>query len=93
MVQWLHPSLQVIQGSHQLRARMGIPSSAIAQNFVENSAYFPLEVQANPRFQDRLWRDMPRGRLVSADEDAPLAACLGGRRWARRVYQASGLTW
>ena len=28
--------------------------NAIAQNFVENPTYFPPEVQANPKFQDRL---------------------------------------
>ena len=48
----------------------------IAQNFVENPTYFPPEVQADPRFQDRLKREVPLGRLVSADEDAEFAAYL-----------------
>jgi len=50
--------------------------NAIAQNFVENPTYFPAEVQANPRFQDRLRREVPLGRLVSAKEDAAFVAYL-----------------
>lgn len=50
--------------------------NAIAQNFVENPTYFPAEVQANPRFQERLAREVPLGRLVGAREDALFAAYL-----------------
>ncbi|MFM8609544.1 MAG: SDR family oxidoreductase [Burkholderiaceae bacterium] len=50
--------------------------NAIAQNFVDNPTYFPSEVQANPRFQKRLAREVPLGRLVSAHEDASFAAYL-----------------
>ena len=50
--------------------------NAIAQNFVDNPTYFPPEVQANPRFQERLAREVPLGRLVSAREDAMFAAYL-----------------
>ncbi|WOB09021.1 SDR family oxidoreductase [Piscinibacter gummiphilus] len=50
--------------------------NAIAQNFVENPTYFPPEVQADPRFQERLKREVPLGRLVSAREDAEFAAYL-----------------
>lgn len=50
--------------------------NAIAQNFVDNPTYFPTEVQANPRFQERLRREVPLGRLVSAREDAEFAAYL-----------------
>lgn len=50
--------------------------NAIAQNFVDNPTYFPPEVQANPRFQERLKREVPLGRLVSAREDAEFAAYL-----------------
>jgi len=53
-----------------------IQFNAIAQNFVENPTYFPPEVQANPRFQERLKREVPLGRLVSAEEDAQFAAYL-----------------
>ena len=57
-------------------ARENIQVNAIAQNFVDNSTYFPAEVQANPAFVDRLRRDVPLGRLVSGDEDALFAAYL-----------------
>ncbi|MBP1688195.1 MAG: Short-chain dehydrogenase/reductase [Deltaproteobacteria bacterium] len=50
--------------------------NAIAQNFVDNPTYFPAEVQTNPRFQERLAREVPLGRLVSAREDAQFAAYL-----------------
>jgi NAD(P)-dependent dehydrogenase (short-subunit alcohol dehydrogenase family) len=50
--------------------------NAIAQNFVDNPTYFPPEVQANPAFQQRLQREVPLGRLVSAREDAMFAAYL-----------------
>ena len=54
----------------------GVQCNAIAQNFVDNPTYFPPEVQANPRFQERLAREVPLGRLVSAREDARFAAYL-----------------
>lgn len=50
--------------------------NAIAQNFVDNPTYFPPDVQANPRFQERLAREVPLGRLVAAREDALFAAYL-----------------
>ena len=50
--------------------------NAIAQNFFDNPTYFPPEVQANPRFQERLQREVPLGRLVGAREDAEFAAYL-----------------
>ena len=57
-------------------AQHNVQVNAIAQNFVENPTYFPAEVQANPRFQERLKREVPLGRLVSASEDAAFAAYL-----------------
>jgi len=51
-------------------ASKNIQVNAIAQNFVDNPTYFPPEVQANPRFQERLAREVPLGRLVTAREDA-----------------------
>jgi 2-keto-3-deoxy-L-fuconate dehydrogenase len=53
-----------------------IQVNAIAQNFVDNPTYFPPEIQANPRFQERLQREVPLGRLVGAREDAEFAAYL-----------------
>jgi 2-keto-3-deoxy-L-fuconate dehydrogenase len=57
-------------------APLGIQLNAIAQNFVDNPTYFGPEVQANPRFQERLKREVPLGRLVHAEEDALLAGYL-----------------
>jgi NAD(P)-dependent dehydrogenase (short-subunit alcohol dehydrogenase family) len=57
-------------------ARHNVQVNAIAQNFVENPMYFPPEVQADARFQDRLRREVPLGRLVTAREDARFAAYL-----------------
>lgn len=57
-------------------AAQGIQVNAIAQNFVDNPTYFPPEVQANMRFQERLRREVPLGRLVGAREDALFAAYL-----------------
>lgn len=57
-------------------AQHGIQFNAIAQNFVDNPTYYGPEVQANPRFQERLRREVPLGRLVSAEEDARFAAYL-----------------
>jgi 2-keto-3-deoxy-L-fuconate dehydrogenase len=57
-------------------APQNIQVNAIAQNFVDNPTYFPAEVQANPRFRERLKREVPLGRLVSAREDAEFAAYL-----------------
>lgn len=57
-------------------APQGIQVNAIAQNFVDNPTYYGPAVQANPRFQERLKREVPLGRLVSAEEDALFAAYL-----------------
>jgi 2-keto-3-deoxy-L-fuconate dehydrogenase len=57
-------------------ASHGIQFNAIAQNFVANPTYYGPEVQANPKFQERLKREVPLGRLVSAEEDASYAAYL-----------------
>ena len=57
-------------------ASHNVQVNAIAQNFVDNQTYFPADVQANPRFQERLKREVPLGRLVSATEDAEFAAYL-----------------
>ena len=57
-------------------AAHNVQVNLIAQNFVENPTYFPPEVQADPRFQARLKREVPLGRLVGAHEDAEYAAWL-----------------
>lgn len=60
-------------------AKYGVQVNAIAQNFVENPTYFPAEMQADPRFQARLAREVPLGRLVAAREDAMFATYLCSR--------------
>ena len=57
-------------------AARNVQVNAIAQNYVDNPTYFPPEVQANPVFRDKLKREVPLGRLVSAREDALFAAYL-----------------
>ena len=74
-------------------APMGIQVNAIAQNFVENPTYFPLEVQANPRFKERLAKEVPLGRLVKASEDALFAAYLcsdAANCFVGQVFPVSG---
>jgi 2-keto-3-deoxy-L-fuconate dehydrogenase len=57
-------------------AAANVQVNAIAQNFVDNETYFPREVQDDPRFRERLAREVPLGRLVGAREDAAFAAYL-----------------
>ena len=57
-------------------ARHGVQVNALAFNFVDTPTYFPPEVKANPRFQERLKREVPLGRLVGAREAAGFAAYL-----------------
>lgn len=74
-------------------APQNIQVNAIAQNFVDNPTYFPAEVQANPRFQERLAREVPLGRLVMAREDALFAAYLcsdAANCFVGQVFPVSG---
>ena len=68
--------LAYVQATVVELAAHNIQINAVAQNFVENPTYFPAEVQADPRFQERLAREVPLGRLVSAREGAQFAAYL-----------------
>jgi 2-keto-3-deoxy-L-fuconate dehydrogenase len=68
--------LAYVQAAGVELAQDNIQLNAIAQNFVENPTYFPPEVQADPRFQARLKREVPLGRLVKAEEDAKFVAYL-----------------
>jgi len=74
-------------------APMNIQVNAIAQNFVDNPTYFPPEVQANPRFIERMKREVPLGRLVKAQEDAEFAAYLCSSKadcFVGQVFPVSG---
>ncbi len=68
--------LAFVQAAGVELAPDNIQVNAVAQNFVDNPTYFPPEVQANPKFQERLRREVPLGRLVSAREDASFVAYL-----------------
>lgn len=68
--------LAFVQAAGVELAPDNIQLNAVAQNFVDNPTYFPAEVQANPRFQERLKREVPLGRLISAEEDAKFVAYL-----------------
>lgn len=68
--------LAFVQAAGVELAPDNIQLNAVAQNFVDNPTYFPAEVQANPRFQERLKREVPLGRLVKAEEDAQFVAYL-----------------
>lgn len=68
--------ISYVQAAGIEMATHGIQINIIAQNFVDNPTYFPPEIQANQRFQERLKREVPLGRLVSPEEDAEFAAYL-----------------
>jgi 2-keto-3-deoxy-L-fuconate dehydrogenase len=68
--------LAFVQAAGVELAPDNIQLNAVAQNFVDNATYFPPEMQANPRFQERLKREVPLGRLVKAQEDARFVAYL-----------------
>ncbi|MDQ5880988.1 MAG: 2-keto-3-deoxy-L-fuconate dehydrogenase [Pseudomonadota bacterium] len=68
--------LAYVQAAGVEVAPHNVQVNAIAQNFVDNPTYFPPDVQSNPRFQERLKREVPLGRLVGAREDAEFAAYL-----------------
>ena len=74
-------------------APLNIQVNAIAQNFVDNPTYFPASVQQNPKFQERLAREVPLGRLVAAREDALFAAYLcsdAANCFVGQVFPVSG---
>lgn len=57
-------------------ARDNIQCNLIAQNWVENPAYYPEEMRKNPKFQANLAREVPLGRLARPEEDTALAVFL-----------------
>ena len=74
-------------------APLNIQVNAIAQNFVDNPTYFPDHVKSNPRFIERLQREVPLGRLVKAQEDAEFVAYLCSRNadcFVGQVFPVSG---
>ncbi|MEM8766062.1 MAG: SDR family oxidoreductase [Pseudomonadota bacterium] len=53
-----------------------IQVNLIAQNYVENPVYYPPELKDNERFMASLRRQVPLGRLATAEEDALFALFL-----------------
>ena len=53
-----------------------IQVNLIAQNYVENPVYYPPELREKESFQRSLARQVPLGRLATAEEDAKFAAFL-----------------
>lgn len=65
-----------------------IQVNLIAQNYVENPVYYPPELRDNERFQASLKRQVPLGRLATAEEDARFALFLAGNESDFFVGQA-----
>jgi len=63
-------SLGVEVAPHNIQANL------IAQNYVENPVYYPQDLQAKESFQKSLKRQVPLGRLATAEEDAKFALFL-----------------
>jgi NAD(P)-dependent dehydrogenase (short-subunit alcohol dehydrogenase family) len=60
----------------------------IAQNYVENSVYYPPELRENEGFKKSLRRQVPLGRLATAEEDALFALFLASQESDFFVGQA-----
>jgi 2-keto-3-deoxy-L-fuconate dehydrogenase len=65
----------VRSAGHDL-ARHNVRLNAIAQNYVANPAYYPPEMLANPKFQERLPLEVPAGRIGKPEESGELALFL-----------------
>ena len=65
-----------------------IQMNLIAQNYVENPIYYPPELRANERFQASLKKQVPLGRLATAEEDAQFALFLASEESNFIVGQA-----
>jgi NAD(P)-dependent dehydrogenase (short-subunit alcohol dehydrogenase family) len=57
-------------------ARHNVQINLIAQNFVENPAYFPPEFQETDEFKQLLAAHVPLGRLAKPEEDVAFATFL-----------------
>ncbi len=61
-------------------ARHNVQINAIAQNYVENPAYYPPEMTANAEMMKRMLQVIPAKRLGKGEESAWLAAFLASDR-------------
>lgn len=69
-------------------ARHNVQVNLIAQNWVENPAYYPPELQKNLKFQQNLKDQVPIQRLAKPEEDVSLALFLASDRSDFFVGQA-----
>ncbi len=69
-------------------ARHNVQVNLIAQNWVENPAYYPPELMENEKFLKNLQEQVPLGRLAKPEEDAALALFLAGEESDFFVGQA-----
>ncbi len=69
-------------------ARHNVQVNLIAQNWVENPAYYPPELMENEKFLKNLKDQVPLGRLAKPEEDAALALFLAGEESDFFVGQA-----
>lgn len=65
-----------------------IQVNLIAQNYVENPVYYPAEITSRESFQKSLQRQVPLGRLATAEEDARFALFLASEESDFFVGQA-----
>ena len=69
-------------------ARHNVQVNLIAQNWVENPAYFPPDLRANRKFQKNLKVQVPLGCLATPEEDVALALFLASDKSDFFVGQA-----
>ena len=70
-----HAQVGYVRSTGAEIAAHNIQMNLIAQNFVENPAYFPPEFTQMPEFKELL-KNVPAGRLATAREDALFAVFL-----------------
>ena len=68
-------------------ARSNIQANAIAQNYINNNAYYPDDILDNPKFLDHVKRNVPTAKVGAAEETAELAAYLASERCNHMVGQ------
>lgn len=68
-------------------ARSNVQVNAIAQNYINNSTYYPNRLLDDDKFLDHVRRNVPTNKVGSAEETAELAAYLGSEKCNHMVGQ------
>ena len=74
-------------------ADRNVQINAIAQNYVSNPVYYPPELVTSERFQKHLQRNVPRGRIAEAEEQAAFACFLASNEsdfFVGQIFPFSG---